>query len=97
MWSRPKTVCLVNTHRKRKQTPRCDVFWNNEIMHILRLESAGLLAPISWDIPSDWPAAMRSNKGTWVGVFGARARVLLINRELLPADGERTQLSDGPR
>jgi iron(III) transport system substrate-binding protein len=83
-----KTVGLVTRIESESARPRCDVFWNNEIMHILRLESAGLLAPISWDIPRDWPASMRSKQSTWVG-FGARARVLLVNRELLPANGER--------
>ena len=57
-----KTVGLVTRIESESSRPRCDVFWNNEIMHILRLESAGLLAPISWDIPSDWPASMRSKK-----------------------------------
>ncbi len=83
-----KTVGLVTRIESESKRPRCDVFWNNEIMHTLRLESAGLLAPISWDIPRDWPQAMRSKQRTWVG-FGARARVLLVNRELLPAGGER--------
>ncbi len=83
-----KTVGLVTRIESERDRPRCDVFWNNEIMHILRLESEGLLAPVSWDIPRDWPASMRSKQGMWVG-FGARARVLLVNRELLPASGER--------
>ncbi len=83
-----KTVGLVTRIESESSRPRCDVFWNNEILHIQRLESAGLLAPIRWDIPRDWPASMRSKQGTWVG-FGARARVLLVNREILPASGER--------
>jgi iron(III) transport system substrate-binding protein len=83
-----KTVGLVTRIESESNRPRCDVFWNNEIMHILRLESAGLLAPIRWDIPRDWPAAMRSKQGHWVG-FGARARVLIVNRDLLPAEAER--------
>ncbi len=83
-----KTVGLVTRIESESKRPRCDVFWNNEIMHILRLESAGLLAPIPWDIPSDWPASMRSKKGNWVG-FGARARILIVNRELLPSTGPR--------
>ncbi len=83
-----KTVGLVTRIESESARPRCDVFWNNEIMHILRLESKGLLAPIRWDIPSDWPASMRSKQGHWVG-FGARARVLLVNRELLPASAKR--------
>ncbi len=83
-----KTVGLVTRLESESSRPRCDVFWNNEIMHTLRLESAGLLAPISWDIPRDWPSSMRSTQRTWIG-FGSRARVLLVNRELLPASGDR--------
>ena len=83
-----KTVGLVTRIESEASRPRCDVFWNNEIMHTLRLESQGLLVPVRWDIPSDWPASMRSKLGHWVG-FGARARVLLVNRELLPASGTR--------
>lgn len=83
-----KTVGLVTRIESESGRPRCDLFWNNELMHMLRLDSAGLLAPIRWDIPSDWPASMRSSKGTWVGI-SARARVLIINRDLLPVGGPR--------
>lgn len=82
-----KTVGLVSRIEAEASRPRCDVFWNNEIMHTLRLEQAGLLQPIRWDIPSEWPAAMRSPAGRWVGI-GARARILLVNRELLPDRSE---------
>jgi iron(III) transport system substrate-binding protein len=79
-----KTVGLVTRIESESSRPRCDVLWNNEIMHTLRLEQAGLLQPIDWDITLDWPSHMRSSSGNWVGI-GARARVLLVNRELLPA------------
>ncbi len=83
-----KTVGLVTRIESESQRPRCDVFWNNEIMHTLRLEKAGLLQPIKWEIPSNWPVNMRSKDGQWVGI-AARARVFIVNRELLPATGER--------
>ncbi len=76
-----KTLGLVTRIESEASRPRCDVFWNNEIMHTLRLDKAGLLASVSWDIPRDWPAAMKGRN--WVG-FAARARVLLINTKLLP-------------
>jgi iron(III) transport system substrate-binding protein len=85
-----KTVGLVTRIESESARPRCDVFWNNEILHTLRLEQAGLLQPIAWDIPGDWPAAMRSKNRTWVG-FAARGRVLLVNRELLPDPTTRPQ------
>lgn len=78
-----KTVGLVARLEAESDRPRCDVFWNNEIMHTLRLQDAGLLKPIRWNIPANWPADMRSQDGTWIGI-AARARVLLVNRELVP-------------
>lgn len=78
-----KTVGLASRLESEASRPRCDVFWNNEIMHTLRLEKAGLLAPIRWDIPSNWPSDMKSPQGNWLGV-ASRARVLVVNRELLP-------------
>lgn len=83
-----KTVGLVTRIESERARPRCDLFWNNEIMHTLRLDAAGLLEPISWDIPISWPPAMRSPNRTWIA-FAARARVLLINREQLPASAPR--------
>lgn len=83
-----KTVGLVTRIESEAQRPRADLFWNNEIMHTLRLEQAGLLQSISWDIPNDWPASMRSASGHWVGI-AARARVLLINRQRLPDESTR--------
>ncbi|MFK7737947.1 MAG: iron transporter, partial [Pirellulaceae bacterium] len=38
-----KTVGLVSRIESESSRPRCDVFWNNEIMHTLRLQEAGLL------------------------------------------------------
>ena len=80
-----KTVGLVTKIESEAARPRCDVFWNNEIMHTLRLDKAGLLEPIRWEVPADWPANMKSPDGTWLGI-AARARVLIVNRELLPDD-----------
>ncbi len=85
-----KTVGLVTRIESESGRPRCDVFWNNEILHTLRLEEAGLLQSITWDIPGDWPANMLGRNRTWVGM-AARARVLLVNRELLPDPSARPQ------
>lgn len=83
-----KTVGLVTRIESEASRPRCDVFWNNEIMHTLRLQEAGLLQPIAWQVPGDWPSDMRSSDSTWLGI-AARARILLVNREILPPDSER--------
>ncbi|MCA9195440.1 MAG: extracellular solute-binding protein [Planctomycetales bacterium] len=83
-----KTVGLANRILAEANRPRCDVFWNNEILHTLRLERSGLLKPVNWDVPSDWPSSMRSSSNCWIGI-GARARVLIVNRDLLPASTDR--------
>ncbi|MEM8736101.1 MAG: ABC transporter substrate-binding protein, partial [Planctomycetota bacterium] len=83
-----KTVGLVSRIESEANRPRCDVFWNNEIMHTLRLQQAGMLKPIAWQIPGDWPSDMRSADSTWLGI-AARARILLVNRDILPKDGQR--------
>lgn len=82
-----KTVGLVTRIENEAKEPRCDLFWNNEIMHTMRLEKAGLLKPVAWDVPSNWPKQMRSPRGTWIA-FAARARILLVNRKLLPNESE---------
>lgn len=82
-----KTVGLVTRIENEAAQPRCDLFWNNEILHTLRLERAGLLQRVAWSVPRNWPKQMRSSKGTWIA-FAARARVLLVNRDLLPDQKE---------
>jgi iron(III) transport system substrate-binding protein len=83
-----KTVGLANRIAAESEMPRADVFWNNEIMHTIALEKKGLLQSISWDIPSGWPKEMRSSSGNWVGI-AARARVLIVNRNMLPSAADR--------
>ncbi|NND98245.1 MAG: extracellular solute-binding protein [Pirellulaceae bacterium] len=77
-----KTVGLVSTIIAEADKPACDVFWNNEIMHTVRLQKLGLLEPRKWDIESGWPAEMIASDGTWCG-FAARARVLIVNTKLI--------------
>lgn len=78
-----KTVGLVNRIIAEKDEPVCDLFWNNEIMHTVRLQKLGLLQAHDWDLPPDYPPDMVAKDGTWCG-FAARARVLLVNTELIP-------------
>jgi iron(III) transport system substrate-binding protein len=78
-----KTLGLVSRIEQESSAPKCDVFWNNEILHTLRLQQRGLLTTHRWPIPDDWPKNYRASDGAWVG-FAARARVLLVNKERLP-------------
>ena len=78
-----KTVGLVNRIIAEKEQPVCDLFWNNEIMHTVRLQKLGLLQSHAWDLPPDYPKEMVARDGTWCG-FAARARVLMVNTKLIP-------------
>lgn len=82
-----KTVGLANAIIEEAQRPRCDVFWNNEILNTLRLEKAGLLEAYQSPWAYDYPEMFRSPQGLWYG-FAARARILLVNTELV-AEADR--------
>lgn len=68
-----KTVGLVNRLLAEKQRPRCDVFWNNEIVRSIQLKKEGLTAPYDSPSAKDIPAAMKDADHHWTG-FAARAR-----------------------
>lgn len=78
-----KTVGLVNRIRQEKKRPRCDVFWNNEILHTILLEREGLLEPYSVTSKIDIRKGYESRTGSWTA-FAARARVILVNTEKIP-------------
>ena len=67
-----KTVGLAEAIIAEKDRPRCDVFWNNEILHTLRLKRLGLLEAYQPPIADQYPAAYRDPEGYWHG-FAARA------------------------
>lgn len=75
-----KTVGLVNLILNERQRPRCDLFWNNEIVNTLRLDHEDLLLPCTPENAAYYPTEFRSETGDWFG-FAARARVLLVNQE----------------
>lgn len=80
-----KTVGLVNRLIAERRHPRCDVFWNNEILHTIRLKKKGLLDAVS--PPADFAVAssFRDPDRQWYGL-AARARVFLVRRDLPVAD-----------
>ena len=83
-----KTVGLATELIQTQQQPKADIFWNNEIMHTIRLERLGLLEPIREADLSRFPEAYRSPAKQWCG-FAARARVLIVNTDLLPDPSQR--------
>jgi iron(III) transport system substrate-binding protein len=88
-----KTVGLVNAIIGEQQRPRCDLFWNNEILHTLRLERIGLLEAYQCARSNDFPPTYRSPEGSWYGL-AARIRVLLVNTDLVPEDERPDSILD---
>lgn len=88
-----KTVGLTQALIAERTRPRCDVFWNNEILNTLRLEEQGLLAVYRSPQATHYPELYRSPQGTWHG-FAARARILLVNEHLVPEADRPGSLDD---
>jgi iron(III) transport system substrate-binding protein len=82
-----KTVGLTNLIVVEAARPRCDLFWNNEILNTLRLKERGLLAPYHPRHARDLPETFKAKDGTWYG-FAARARILIVNTKLV-AEADR--------
>ena len=88
-----KTVGLTQQIMAEAERPICDLFWNNEILNTLRLKKRGLLVPFTPPSGQAMPAAFRAQDNTWYG-FAARARILLVNTDLVPPDQRPTRLED---
>jgi iron(III) transport system substrate-binding protein len=88
-----KTVGLTQAIMAESKRPRCDLFWNNEILNTERLERAGLLRAYNSPAGAAYPASARSPKGLWYG-FAARARVLVVNTNQLPEERRPKSIRD---
>jgi iron(III) transport system substrate-binding protein len=78
-----KTVGLVRKIEETMNNPRCDVFWNNEIANTIKLKLKGALQPYKSPSAQTIPAQFKDAEGYWTGL-AARARVFIINTELMP-------------
>jgi iron(III) transport system substrate-binding protein len=91
-----KSVSLYLELVKEKDRPRCDVFWNNEILSTIRLQRQGLLLPYASPSAAalrPFPKSAVSGDATW-HAFACRARVVLVNTRLLPAEDWPKSLLD---
>jgi len=78
-----KTVGHVTRILEDKDNQRCSVFWNNEIAHTVSLAAKGMLEPYDSPSAKDVPARWRDKDHRWTA-FAARARILIVNTELVP-------------
>ena len=88
-----KTTGLVSRLITESARPRCDVFWNNEIIQTLLLKQRGVLA--AYDSPSaeDIPSQLKDAAGHWTSV-AQRSRVIVYNSELVAQDEIPTSIFD---
>ncbi|HEX9047801.1 MAG TPA: substrate-binding domain-containing protein [Verrucomicrobiae bacterium] len=73
-----KSLGLVELLLQEKAHPRCDVFWNNELLGTLQLAQEGILQPYRGAGYQRIPAAFKDAEGHWMG-FAARLRLWIIN------------------
>lgn len=84
-----KTVGLYEAIVREKQHPRCDLFWNNEVLNTIRLQQQGLLEPYACPAAESFPAWTRPPERTWQA-FAARARILIVNKRVPETERPRT-------
>jgi iron(III) transport system substrate-binding protein len=78
-----KSLGLVELLIGEKEAPRCDVFWNNELLGTVELAERGILAEYRGPGWERIPAAFRDPQGRWAG-FAARLRVVATNIKSVP-------------
>jgi len=80
-----KTTGLVTRLVAEAERPRCDVFWNNEIVQTLLLAQRQVLQPYRPENARDIPETFRDPSDQWTGI-AARARVIVYHTRHVPAD-----------
>jgi iron(III) transport system substrate-binding protein len=88
-----KSLGLVELLIREKDAPRCDVFWNNELLGTLDLQERGVMEPYRGAGFARIPAAFKDPDGHWTG-FAARLRVL-IGPGPMTDNGPAVRLSRG--
>ncbi len=73
-----KSLGLTELLIRERDLPRCDVFWNNELLGMLDLQQRGMLLPYQGPGYARIPAAFKAADGSWTG-FAARLRVTIAN------------------
>jgi iron(III) transport system substrate-binding protein len=88
-----KSVELFAEILVEQDRPRCDVFWNNEILNTILLERQGLLVPYPSPASAPYPASCHGPDDTW-HAFANRARVLIVNTQLVPENERPRSILD---
>ncbi len=79
-----KSLGLVNLLLRERKYPRCDVFWNNQLLGTLDLQEEGLLLPYKGKGYERIPDRFKDPGGQWTG-FAGRLRVYIVNTQRMSA------------
>ncbi len=79
-----KSLGLVERLVRERDNPRCDVFWNNELLGTLDLKERGITLPYKGSGYARIPDKFKDPDGHWTG-FAARFRVWIVNTRKMPA------------
>lgn len=80
-----KSLGLVGLLHEEKDHPRCDVFWNNELLGTVGLADDGVLQPYRGPGFERIPEQFKDAEGRWAG-FAARLRAFIVNTEHMAPD-----------
>jgi iron(III) transport system substrate-binding protein len=75
-----KTAGLVETLRAERANPQADVFWDNEVFHMINLGDDGVLAPYQSPAARDIPPQFKDAGGRWAS-DGLRIRMIAVGRK----------------
>jgi len=88
-----KSVGLANRLVAEKDRPQADVFWSGEILQTLDLKEKGVLERADITSAKGLHSSFIDEDGYWYG-FGGRARVLIVNKALVPLENCPKTLSE---
>jgi iron(III) transport system substrate-binding protein len=81
-----KSTGVLNRLIAEGARPQADVFWSGDPVRPFLLMNRGMVEPYISPNASGIPAGWKAQDGSWTG-FAARARVLLVNKSRVAADG----------
>lgn len=79
-----KSTGLLNRLIAEKDRPVADVFWSGDPVRAAVLKARGISAPFKPTNPADTTGRFSDSAGHW-SALSARARVLIVNTNLIPA------------
>jgi iron(III) transport system substrate-binding protein len=88
-----KSTGLLNRLIAEKERPQADVFWSGDPVRAAILKHKGVSAPYRSPAGKGLPPKYSDSEGHWTG-FSARARILLYNKDLVPAQEKPTSVMD---